>query len=566
MSSVRARNTIHAPEGRRAAAKAGSQPGRRTAFWQEKQLWGGGVALLALCLLAYLPALRGGFVWDDVALTENPLISSLRGVWDLWLHPALNVREEHYWPLVYTSFWAEYRLWGLAPFGYHLSNVLLHAANAFCFWRILRRLGVAGAWLAACVFAVHPVHVESVAWVIERKDVLAGLFYFLGALAYLHFEEKRNWGSYVLALCLLVAGMLSKSIVVTLPLALGLCLWWRRGKVAWSDLKALSGMLALGGVLALADVLYGRSLGSAFDPGVSLLQRPLLASRAVAFYVSKLLWPVSLVAIYPQWNTTGSAAVNWGALIAVAGVLLGLFAFRKHIGRGPFAAAACYVVTLGPVLGFIGFGFMKYSYVADRFQYLASAGPIALVCAGAVSASDRWAARIFGGSAAQSKAARLLAGALLVVLGALTWHYSAGYGDAELLWTRTLAQNPKAWEAHHHLGLALSQQGKFEEGLVHFQKALSLRPDYAEGWYNLGMGLQEMKRDQEAARAFQRAIELNSAYAQPHNALGAFYAQQGKYAEAEKEFREALRLDPTLSDAEENLRTAQSAMQGGAQK
>ena len=263
------------------------------------------LAFLALGLLVvvpYLPAmLWGGFVWDDNLYIKVDPVRDVSGLWQIWFSPSELGREDHYWPLVYTTFWLEHKLWRFDPTGYHVVNAMLHLANTLLLWHLLRRLTVPGAWVVAAVFAVHPLHVESVAWVFERKDVLSGLFYLAAALAWMRFVEQPRRGRYAGALALYVAGLLSKSIVVTLPAALLIWHWWKQGRVTSTDLLRLVPFFVVGLVIAVGDLSFSRSVAPvSFD--YSLTERMLIAARVLWFYAGNLLWPSDLAVIYPRWN------------------------------------------------------------------------------------------------------------------------------------------------------------------------------------------------------------------------------------------------------------------------
>ena len=226
-------------------------------------------ALVLLVAAAYAPAFLAGFVWDDRIFTESRAVRDWSGLWKIWFafSPRAIRNEGHYWPLVHTTFWIEHKLWGFAPAGYHAVNVLLHAANTVLLWRLAGRLEVPGAWAIAAVFAVHPLHVESVAWVIERKDLLSALFYLAAVSAWLRFSESGGRKHYLLALVLFVLGLLCKSIVVTLPAALLICHWWKRGRVGGADLLRLAPFFAVGIAVAAADTAFYAACRRGPHPG-----------------------------------------------------------------------------------------------------------------------------------------------------------------------------------------------------------------------------------------------------------------------------------------------------------
>jgi protein O-mannosyl-transferase len=553
--------------------------------------------LLLLTLVAYLPALGNGFIWDDDDyVTANPTLRSLDGLFRIWLEPGA---VPQYYPLTFTSLWIDYHLGGLEPFGYHLVNVLLHAANAVLAWRILLRLEVPGAWLAAALFAVHPVHVESVAWVTERKNVLSGLFYLGALLSYLRFEDfgsasgaaARTPGrrrAYALSLVLFVAGLLSKTVVATLPATLLLLVWWKRGRLMLRDAVPLVPFLVLGAALALVTVSVERAHVGAVgrDWDLSFVDRCLIAGRAVWFYLGKLAWPDPLVFIYPRWTIDAKTA--WQYAFPVAGFVLAgvLFALRGRIGLGPFVALAFFVFTLGPALGFVNVFPMRYSFVADHFQYLASLGPIALAAAlGAIGLSV--ASR---GSSGRARTGVAVAAVVLAVLTARTWAQARPYRDLRSIWTDTLAKNPDAWMAHNNLGLLLADEGQvgpamehfraaiavkaddsfarnnlgrllagrgdLDGAIVQFREAVALEPSSAEAWSNLGNALAAQGRFEEAAQSYQRSIAAQPRFADAYSNLGNVLFLTGNVGAAIAAYENAVRLDPAFADARYNFGVA----------
>ena len=382
--------------------------------------WAGMSLVLVLMITAYAPALRGGYIWDDDDyVTRNETLLSADGLWRIWSDPSATPQ---YYPLVHTSFWIEQHLWGLNPAAYHWTNVLLHALNAVLAWLVLRRLSVPGAWLAAAIFALHPVHVESVAWITERKNVLSGAFG-LGALLRLAAvcrgsegiarRARRKSMYYAIALLLFVGALLSKTVVCTLPAVMVLLIWWKRGRVKWTDLWPLVPMFVLGIGLGLVTAWLEKHHAGATgaDWQLSWLQRCLIAGRAPWFYAGKLLWPQTLVFIYPRWEVTPPRAWQYAFPAAFLIAIATLWALRGRIGRGPLVAVLCFAGTLFPALGFFDIYPMRYSFVADHFQYLASIALLAL----AAAALD------LAGGFGEDRATRLraaLCAALLLALGA----------------------------------------------------------------------------------------------------------------------------------------------------
>ncbi len=285
---------------------------------------------------------------------------------------------QQYYPLLHSAFWLEHFMWGEAVVGYHLTNIVLHALSACLVVMVMRRLSLPGAWLAGLVFALHPVNVESVAWISEQKNTLSGVFCLASLLIYLHFDEDRQKSKYLLATGLFVLALLSKTVTATLPAVLLVIFWWRRGRLEWKrDVLPLLPWFALGICAGLFTSRVERTFGGASGTDFLLTpaQRLLIAGRAICFYAGKLFWPANLTFFYPQWKI--DAAVWWQWLFPAGVLALGLglvLASRRY--RGPLAGFLIFAGTLFPVLGFLNVYPFRYSYVADHFQYLACLGII----------------------------------------------------------------------------------------------------------------------------------------------------------------------------------------------
>ena len=514
------------------------------------------LALLALGLLvvvSYLPAmLWGGFVWDDNICIKVDPVRDVSGLWQIWFSPSAIDGEGHYWPLGYTTFWLEHKLWGFDPTGYHIVNVLLHLANTLLLWHLLRRLTVPGAWVVAAVFAVHPLHVESVAWIIERKDVLSGLFYLAAALAWMRFVEQPRRGWYAGSLALYAAALLSKSIAITLPVTLLIWHWWKQGRVTSTDLLRLVPFFVVGLVIVVGDLLFYQSR-EPLSLGYSLIERMLIAARVLWFYAGKLLWPSELAVIYPLWDIRVADPLAWGYLVAAVVLAVALWHFRPQLGRGPLAGALFFVVTLSPVLGFVDYGYMQFSFVADRFQYLAGIGVLAVVI-GAAAYSVR---RLSG---MWRKGALGIAGMVLVVLGMLTWRQASIYRDDETLNRHIIALNPQARSAHLNLSKALYDQGRYEEALEAARVAVEQRPDYFDTHANLGGVITALGRFDEAEPHLRRAIALDPQEWHAHLNLGKVLGSQGRYEEALEVTRVAVEQRPDVAAAHALLGIACAAL------
>jgi Flp pilus assembly protein TadD len=536
-----------------------------------------GLLLVAVTLIAYLPVWRAGFIMDDNDWVGSSLMRQADGLYRYWC----TTEAPDYFPVTSSMMWLEWRLWGEHPLGYHLVNVLLHALSAVLWWRVLRRLKIPGAWLAAAVFAVHPVNVESVAWISERKNTLAMVFFVLTLLWYLRFEDtgRRRWHG--AALGAFGLGLLSKTAVAPLPLVLLGLAWWRRGRVERRDLWRSVPFFAAAAALALVTIWFQshRAIGSTVVRADSFWSRLAGAGWAVWFYLYKAVLPVNLAFVYPRWRI--AAANGWSyvpGLLVVAGLLM-CWRYRRGWGKAWLFGLGYFVVLLLPILGFINVYFMRYSLVADRWQYFSIIGPIALAVAGMTvvfrrgagfGATASWSAaalRRFGDAEsargrAQSKTWRFVVhpyfqaafcAVLLSGLGAMTWRQCGIYTDSETLWQTTLARNPDCFLAHNNLGKLLLEKGQADAAINHFQKALALQPDFAEAHNNLGNALLQKGSGDEAIAHFQKALELQSDYANARYNLGNALVQKGRVDEAISHYQQVLKIQPGFAEAHNNL-------------
>ncbi len=508
--------------------------------------WRAGL-LIGLILLVYFPALRAGFVWDDEAyVLNNWTLRNLHGLWEIWFSPHDMVQ---YYPLTFTSLWINYQIGGLQPFGYHLVNVLLHSLNCFLLWRLLDRLKVPGAWFAALLFAIHPVEVESVAWVTERKNVLSGFFYFSSLLSFLRFkaEQKglRPW--YFVSFFCFLAALFSKTVTATLPATLLIILWWKDGKFSAKDFVRLIPFFASAAVLGAITMKFENhhmvSMGMA-EWTFTFADRCLIAGRALWFYLGKLIWPHPLVFIYPRWDINPSVMWQWIFPISYGFLLLGLWAFRSKIGRGFFAGVVIFTVTLFPALGFKNFFPMRFSFVADHFQYLASIAP--LTCAVAAVRTKLENTRV-----------RNAIGIVLIL--ACCWlsrRQTLIYKNLETLWLDTLAKNPSAWMAHNNLGAVYIESGRHRKAEIEFKESIRLKPDFADPYTNLGNIEATRKNYKKAAGYVRKAIRLQPNDADFHNNLGTVFYELGFPDKALPHYLKAIELDPKNAPAYFNMGNA----------
>src|SRR5208282_3660905 len=447
-----------------------------------------------------------------------------------------------------------------------------HALSALLFWRLLLRLQLPGTWLAAALFALHPVMVESAAWITERKNVLSLALYLAALLAYERFapwvtnDRRPETGIaaiapapdparhrrhaalfYGLAFVLFLGALLAKTTTFSLPAAILLIGWWQRGQIRWrvDVLPTLPFFTLAFGLCAVTAWLEKYHVGAQGpDFALTFPQRCLIAGHAFWFYLGNLFWPANLCFVYPRWQSNAGSGWQWLYPATAVGTLFTLWLARGRIGRGPVTALFFYVGTLFPVLGFMNAYGMRYSFVWDHWVYLSALGIIALVAALVVRVAEslRTPAVVYG-----------FAAIVLPGLALLTWRQAGIYRNLETLWRDTLAKNPDCWMAHYNLGIALLNQGQTGEAFSQYLEAIRLNPDFALAHNNLGAALARNGQIDEAISQYLEAIRLNPDYADAHNNFGVVLFNQGQTGEAISQYLEAIRLNPDYADAHYNL-------------
>ena len=508
--------------------------------------------LLLLGLVAYSSSLAGGWLWDDdVYVQSNANLSSVDGLVRIWLKPVFGAADIPQWyPMVYTTFWVEHQFFNDAATGYRVDNLLLHLASALVLWRLLTGLKVPGAYAAALLFAVHPVMVESVAWVTERKNTLSTLFYLLAAWNYLAaagllagrgdpaFATRRR--SYAWATTLFVLALLSKTVTATFPAAMLLVTWWKRGRLGWRDVAATVPLFVIGVGLGLYTAHTEHTAVGANGPEwvygptvlTDALARVCIAGRAVCFYAGKIIWPLDLTFIYERWTIDIHTWQAWFYPAAVGVVLTILLLLRHRIGRGPATAGLFFVGTLVPALGFANVFPHRYSFVADHFQYLAAIGLIVLIAATAGRAvealsvgplpgdslpgdslpGDSLAGDALPSDALAKRNRRFVGGCVLavvsLVLTALTWLHGLNFQSSETLWRDAMAKSPGNWMGYMSYGNLLVDREQPAEAVQYYLKAYELRPGIWDTRLRAGQAALQLRQPAEGERLLRSALPL----------------------------------------------------------
>ena len=520
--------------------------------------------LIVMAVITYIPVIRADFsiIDDSTLVIKNTNLHNLAGLKNIWLNPR---SELMYCPIVTTVFWAEYHVWGLKPQGYHVVNVLFHTASAICLLLILVRLGVPGAWLASMIFLIHPLQVESLAWVAELKNVLSGFFSFLAVWTFIGFNppdenrsESGSWRLYAISLFLFLCALLSKPTVFTVAPALVLVYWWKRGRVIIRDVLCIAPMFVMGlvtGVIAMwversQNILEGLNYsGSGFGAvgnNFSIVERCLIAGHAMWFYVIKLLWPVNLACFYTRWKIDASDWRQYLYPAAVIAAILSLWLLRARIGRGPIVAVLIYVGMITPASGLFVNSYMWKSFVADHFQYMACIGLIVLVSA-------------LGDALLQMRSRRLkqVIGAIVILsLASISWEQGGFYRHGNDLYIRQIEIYPETAVAQFNIGYFMYQKGKLDKAMPYFREAIRIWPNYEKALSYIGLIFYRKGNIPEAASYFSEALRTNPNDSLNQNNFGIVLLLMGRFDDAITHFNEALRIDPNYAKAHSNLASA----------
>jgi tetratricopeptide (TPR) repeat protein len=505
--------------------------------------------IAALVVWIYLPALHGDWLWDDGPLVaDNAVVHDPSGLWKIWFEPGGLI---DYQPLKVSVVWLQWRLWGADTLGYHLTNVVLHILSALLVWRLLGKFGLRLAWLGGLIFAIHPAQVESVAWIAELKNTLSLTPCLLAMCAWIDFDERGKRRDYFLALGLFLVAMLCKPTMVMFPVVILLYVWWKRGRIAWHDVRASTPFFVVSLALGLVTVwfLHHHAIGDEPIPMGGFFSRLACAGLALSFYFSTCFLPVGLLPIYPKWvidPPTPAQFLPWPILLAA---IFWLWAKRESWGRHALLGIGFFLINLAPFVGFNVASYMKSTWVMDHILYLPIIGWIGLV----VAALGRMEERVSG----PTRSCGIGLAAVAMVLLAWLSHADAGvYINSETLWNHTIEHTPGSAIAHNYLGLALLQSGREPEAIGEFKEALRLDPDYFEALNNLGNSLLRTGRVAEAQARFEQALRLKPDNAETLNNLGNIFYQTGRFPEAIKNFGQALQIKPDNDVARYNMANA----------
>jgi tetratricopeptide (TPR) repeat protein len=499
--------------------------------------------IVALTAATFLPTLNNGFIWDDdYHVTENAAVKDPAGLGRIWFTHEMS----QYYPLAITSFWLEHKMWGLQPAGYHAVNVLLHTVNAILFWLILLKLAPRIAFICAILFAVHPIQVETVAWISERKNLLGLLFYFLSFLAFLKFDDSRRKSLYALSLGFFLCALLSKPVTASLGAMLLFYGWWKGHMTRQYAVKILPflglGMVAGLHAISLEAIKVGAQ-GEAWN--LAFVERCLLAGRIVWFYLVKTWLPVGdFLFFYPRWDIQASNPFWWTYLITAVAIWAVLFRLRPRIGNTGVILYSAYIVSIAP-MAFINIYPLLYSYVFDHFSYFSVAFLFMMLCGCAVAGKDRALAALPPDKQDIIKTSLyVLTTVFVILLSFKSFGLTQNYANVNVLWENVIAKNQGSWAAYNNLGSAYIKQGRSDKAIPVLEKAVQLKSDYAQAFNNLGAAYAQAHDFSRAAMNFQKAIELSPRMPSSYCNLADLYAVQDQYDAAAALYSKAIELSP----------------------
>lgn len=470
-----------------------------------------GLGLVLLSVLPYVPAVHGEFLWDDheLYISNNPLLKNPAGWYRAWV----TTDTADYLPLTYTLFWCEWQLFGDNPFGYHVVNIVLHSMCVLFLWRILVCLKLRGAWVAAAIFAVHPVNVEAVAWISQAKALLATLFGFASLLAFLNDRSNSSNKRYLLSLFFFALSLAAKPTFIAMPFILFVFDWWRGTSPLQLTARRSLPYFAIALIFGLVGLWFHevKVIGDDIVRDQSILERTLTAGIAVWFYIFKAVLPVNLMFVYPRWEVPADSVWMWvpiGSLVLATGILAWI---QRDWSYGLLAALFFFVFSMGPILGFLDVYYWKYSFVADHYQYQSLPAVIVPIVVLAAYLVDRVFLR-------KSEVIFCLSVALLGVLIGLSVRQASLFQTQERVWRDTLSRNESAMLAYNNLGLVLLEQHRFDEAKEVLILGVSACPTSSELLHNLGNVYLRISEDappkqsgyfiQKAIESFDQALKL----------------------------------------------------------
>lgn len=511
------------------------------------------LAIVAMTFWIFWPVMDGGWLWDDDSdISLNPVIHDPNGLWKIWFQPGALI---DYYPIKASAQWLQWQLWHTNTFGYHLTNVILHIISALLVWNLLSKFGLKLAWLGGLLFAVHPIQVESVAWMAELKNTLSLPPLLLAMCFYIDYDTYKKPKDYFLSLGLFLTAMLCKTTMVMFPIIILLYAWWKRATIRWPDFKAGIPFFAISFILGMVTIFVGGWFAQSHNtppkiiPISGFFSHLALAGTCLSFYFYKCFWPLPLLPIYPQWAINPYSPFQFLSWLVLGGAIAWFWTKRADWGKHVLLGLGFFLINLLPFIGFYSVSYMGIAWVMDHFLYIPVIGLIGLLVAGLGDIKDRLSASFRS----------IAVGMITLIVALMSWEsheYAGRFVDQETLWTYTLTYNKQAWLAHNNLGNILQEKGLVPEAIEHFKEALLINPGYALGHYNLGNALAITGQTSEAMAQYEQAIKIDPDNPQAHYNFGNAFAQLGQFSQAIDQYTMAIKANPAFAEAHNNLGNA----------
>jgi len=508
--------------------------------------------IVAAGFWVFSPALCGDWLWDDdTDIVHNALLQSPDGLRTIWLEPS---QLTAYYPITFSVEWIEWHLWTTNSPGYHLISILLNILSSLLLWRLFSKLGLRYAWLGGLIFVVHPMNVESVAWIVELKNTLSMPFILLAMSAWIDYDQNRCVRDYGLAWGLFLTAMLCKTTVMMFPVVILLHAWWRRGRVGRSDLLASLPFFAVSVILGLATTWLQQhhTILTSDIPLGGFFSRMACIGLSFSFYFSKFFLPIDLMPIYPQWKINPPSLIQFLPWPILSAVLFWFWTKRETWGRSALLGAGFFLINLVPILGFKLFSYMGFTWVMDHFCYVPMIGLIGLTIAALAQVEDLL----------PPSQRPILIGFAVLAIAFLMFQcqsYAKIFSNQQALWTYALQHNETAWPAHDNLGNVLFVEGRMADAVRHYQISIQINPYRFEAHNNLGLALALQGQTADAIAQYQQALNIFPFFTQGHLNLADTLVKAGRISEAMEQYRQALKIDPNCSDARVKLQTLQKS-------
>jgi hypothetical protein len=470
-----------------------------------------GLVIVAAATWIYFPILHGGWLMDDNAyVTQNPGLRDPAGLLNIWLAPGSFVE---YYPIEESVLWIIWQFSHNDSFAYHVVTLICHIIGSLLVWRFFTKLNLKYAWLGGLIFAIHPVQVESVAWVAELKNTLSAPPFLLAMCYWVDFEKRGRDQDYMLALLWFLVAMLCKITMAPFPIIMLIYAWWRRGTINWIDLQRTIPFFVISLVLGMTTIFVGDYYAPGHVLKIHMGTEELdfwgllaLNGLTTSFYFLQVFLPIQMLPAYPQWPINPLTLEKFLPIPIILAVLAWAWIRRKTWGKHFLLGFGFFILILAPFLGFHGVSYMRFTWVMDHFLYLPMIGLLAVALAGVEELDKRYFS---------SDGYYGLIGVLALITITLFIEssiYAKKFKSLETVWSYEIQHYPDAWLAHNNLGYEYVEQNRLDEARDQFIEALRIKPDYSEAFNNLGVVYSRTGHIDEAIHQYEQALKVNPDY------------------------------------------------------